>query len=84
MITTFIVQMLGGIVSGIFSLLPSWNVGNDVLEPVKSMSVSAASLDGWLPQNFIFGCLLMMIAVRLWFLVIDGIQWVYHLIPFNH
>lgn len=83
MITDFILSTLLGLVQGLFSLVPSWGFDSSSVNAASSVSLSAASLDGWVPETFIFACLLLVIAIRLWFLVVNALQWVYHLIPFN-
>lgn len=83
MIVTFLCSVILGLVQGLFSLLPTWGVDTSSLTGAQSIAVSAGSLDGWIPETFIFGCLAVVVAARLWFLVINGFQWLYHLVPFN-
>lgn len=83
MITDFIVSMLLGVVRGVFSIIPAWSVDTSTIDSAKQAGLGAGSLDGWFPETFLFACLTVVLAVRLWFLVWNGVQWVYHLIPFN-
>lgn len=83
MVTDFLLQMLAGIIQGVLSLIPVWGIDTSAATALDSGAVTAASLDGWLPETFIFICLGVMIAARLWFFVAGALQWLYHLIPFN-
>jgi len=83
MITTFIIQMLAGIVQGVLSLIPTWGLDAGPSTTLNSSAVAAGSLDGWVPESFIFICLALLIGARAWFFVAGVIQWLYHLIPFN-
>lgn len=83
MITEFLISMLSGLVSGLFLLVPQWSIDTSSIETVESVGASIGGMNGWIPESFILGCLALILAVRLWFLVWNGVQWLYHSIPFN-
>jgi hypothetical protein len=83
LITDFIVKAVAGLLTGLLAILPDWTVDTSALDTARHLVVTVASLDGWVPETFIFSCLGLMLGVRLFFLVLNGIQWLYHLIPFN-
>lgn len=83
MITTFFIQMVLGIIDGIFSVVPSWSVSTSTIDGAKSAGLTAGSLDGWFPETFLFGCLAVVLAARLWFFFFNAIQWIWHSLPFN-
>lgn len=83
MITDLILTSVLGVITGLFSILPTWGVDTSVMDNALHLTTSAGSVDGWLPETMVFGCLAMSVGVRLFFWVWNGLQWLYHLVPFN-
>lgn len=83
MIINWLFEVGASIIHGILYLVPSWSIADSILDQARSVGNVVGSMDNWFPINFIVGCLLLLLAVRLWFLVWNGIQWLYHLVPFN-
>lgn len=85
MITSFLLHLVLGVVTALFSLLPSWSVdpGGTVGQYSNSFATSAGSLDGYVPLRLALACLGVLISLRLFLLVWKGALFVYGLIPFK-
>lgn len=83
MLLTFLIQMCLGIVTGIFSLLPSWTVDSSTVTSMAGWGAVGGSANGYVPENELLLCFALVIGVRLFFLTWAGVLFLYRLIPFN-
>jgi hypothetical protein len=82
-ITEFVIRMVGGIVTGLFSIIPAWSVDDSSMHTMDGVGLGVASLNGWVPEQLAVTLLLLILGVRLFFLAWTGVLFLYRLIPFN-
>jgi hypothetical protein len=81
-ITTFLIQLVLGIVTALFSLLPAWTPDTSTVTSTSSGFGSfLGAFDGYLPERLIVGCLALLIAIKLAMFGWDALMFAYHLIP---
>lgn len=84
MIVTALIRMVLGIVDGLLSLLPDWNIDSS---PVTSFTYGTShivgSANGYVPERLTMVCLALLLGLRLFMFAWAGIVMAYRLIPFN-
>lgn len=84
MITTLIIRLLSGIVTGIFGLLPTWNINTQPLTDfTTSIGHFLGGLNGYVPEALTLVCLGILLAIKLALLIWRLILFLYELVPFN-
>jgi hypothetical protein len=84
MITTFIIQLVAGLVSGILGLVPDWSIDmSAVTSFTGTIGSLAGAANGYVPSLLLFSCIGIILALRLVLLAVRAVLFAYTMIPFN-
>jgi hypothetical protein len=82
MITGFLISLVLGVVTGLFSLLPAWSADTGVVSgQANGAGTFLGAFDDYLPERTIVACLALLLVIKLAMFVWRLLVFVYGLIP---
>lgn len=83
MIFDAIVGVLSAVLEGVFALLPTMSLPAGLVESSGGVGAVAAGLNGIVPVQTLGGCLVAVLAVRLFIALWAVVVWIYDRFPFK-
>lgn len=84
MITQLVIQLVAGLVNGILGLVPDWSIDMSAVTGFTgSIGALAGAANGYVPSLLLFGCIALIVALRILLLGWRLVLFAYTLIPFN-